>query len=1189
MKLLRFLLVMTMLIAGMALTTRAQTYQGRILGTITDQSGGVVVGAKVTITATATGITRTLATSGAGEYLAADLEPGPYVVSVEATGFKISVSDAVTLEVGRDIRVNLSLQPGDVTQTVHVNAEDTLIDTTNGTLNGVLSNKAINDLPLQGRDFQNLLPLHPGVQRTPGGGFQSITSNGNRPDENNFYIDGATDNDVYYGESVVNEAGIAGTPASFLPLDAIQEFNTQEDPTAEYGFKPGVVMNLGLKSGSNDFHGTAYYFHRNSAFDARNFFNLANQAVAPLIMHQFGASLGGPIKKDKWFFFVNYEGIRDKVGNPGVYDSPVQRSLASELGGIADSSGDPLSATYSVTDAIAYCNQGIGGPCTPNPLSLKLAQLFLPNPGFTLKQSDPAAINFDFDNTNRGDNVVAKTDYHLNDHHMLSARFFYSNTDLVEMDTIPIRPDWRSTTAPVTQVFGLDWTWTPNSAWVNDARFSYDSFNEAIFPLDHNVNPLSYGLKTGVTNPMLFGMPRINPGTDEFDYMGGNSGWPLETTPSATYSWSDTASYTSGRNTLRFGAEFRYGHVDYFRATEGRGRVDFSDLTDFIAGDPHRWEFLYGNPGRNLTMNSFGLFAQDGFRITPRLTLNLGVRWDVTFPITDAKDGLANYLPVLPNGKPGGVVQVGDGISQPYDTNWADISPRFGFAWDIFGTGKTILRGSGGIVYVQPSIRTFLFSGGGLNLNPTAGALGVTPGNGNINAFLQSSRDTSLINWNLPQNIPAGQFIFPGENQSGSGCNLDTQCFIFAVNPKLGTPYVEQWNLDVQQSLSRNTLLQVAYVGNHGVNLYSITDPNQVNPFSSLEDPANCDHCESEGRPLNENCSVGAGGLGRGGPCFPYIGFMQLLSNQANSIYHSGQVTLTHNFSHGLYLLAGYTFAHAIDTSTSNTAGVPQNSLDYPAERGNSDFDIRHRFTLSIAYELPNVKAPLQLLQGWEVTSIVTLEGGEPYTLGDFSDDVSLTGELDDRWDISGNPGNIHWSPTQPIPFIPATDFNSDANGNVIGGTNSAAQQCYRAALAAGGQAAANQLNGNPSFENATDFPSIGTPGCYFEGGTVLTAPAPGTFGNSGRNIFRGPGLREWDFSLAKNFRLNDRLRLQLRGEFFNILNHPNFDVFSMNTDLSDPTSVGTAIFTPDLGSASNPVLGTGGSRHIQIGAKFIF
>lgn len=1152
----------------------AQTYQGRILGLVTDPSGAVIAGAQVNIRNVSTGVERSLTTNHTGEYVSPDLDPGTYTVSVQAAGFRREEARSVVLQVARDSRVNLTLQPGSVDETVQVNAGDTMVDTVDSTLNGVLENKAINELPLQGRDFQNLLPLHPGVQRTPGGGFQSITSNGNRPDENNFFIDGAIDNDVYYGESVMNEAGIQGTPASFLPLDAIQEFNTQESPTAEYGEKPGVVMNLGIKSGTNNVHGTAYYFTRNSAVDARNYFNQAPNPVSDLIMHQFGTSIGGPIKKDKWFYFVNYEGIRDKVGNPGVYDSPVTVSLASRAGQLPSGFAPE---NFSIVDAMAACQPSC------NPLSLQLSKLFLPNPGFTLKQSDPAAINFDFDNTNRGDNLIAKTDFHLNEKNVFSGRYFYGNSNMIEMDTIPLRPQWRSTTSPTTQVFGVNWTWTPNSRWVNEARYSFDSFNEGIFPLDHNVNPTTYGLNTGVTNPLLFGMPRINPGSDAFNYMGGNSGWPLATTPSKTQNLADTLSYTAGKHIMRFGAQFMDGTVDYFRATEGRGRVDFSDLTDFFAGDAHRWEFLYGDPGRNLSMKSFGFFFQDGYRVRPRLTLNYGIRYEVTYPIKDAHNQLANYVPTLPNGSAGGIVQVGQGISSPYPTRYNNVSPRLGFAWDIFGTGKTVLRGGSGIIFSQPSIRTFLFSGGGLNLNPTAGALGVTPGNGTITSFLQNSRDTSVINWNTTGPI------FPALSGSGSACSIDSQCFIFAVDPHLKTPYTENWNLNIQQALPGDSMLQLAYVGNHGVDLYSITDPNQVNPKSPLEDPTNgCDFCESLGRPLNESCSVAQGGLGSGGPCFPYIGFMQLLSNKANSIYHSLQVTYTKRYSHGLYLLAGYTWAHAIDTSTSNTAGVPQNSLDYTAERGNGDFDIRNRFTLSLSYELPSRKSFAQMLEGWQVTSIVTLEGGEPYTLGDFNDDISLTGEFADRWDISGSPSNIHWSPTTPIPYIDPSQFTADANGNVIGGIGPSAQSCFNAAMAAGGQAAANQLDGNIPFQNLAGFTST-SGGCYVSGKTVLTPPAPTTFGNAGRNIFRGPGFRDWDFSVSKIWKLNERVRMQFRGEVFNILNHPSFDVFSMNNDVSDPTSVGTPIFTPDLGSASNPVLGTGGPRHIQLGVKVLW
>ena len=1131
-----------------------QSYQGRISGMVTDSSGAVIAGAKVVITNVATHIARSLVTNSEGGYAAPDLEPGSYIVSAEAPGFKKEASTPFALEVSRAVRMDLKLVPGQVNETVQVNALETLVDTADSTLNGVLENKAINELPLQGRDFQNLLPLHPGVQRTPGGGFQSITSNGNRPDENNYFIDGANGNDAYYGESVVNESGIQGTPASFLPLDAIQEFNTQESPSAEYGDKPGVVMNLGLKSGTNAIHGSTYYFGRNSALDARNYYDQRPQPVSALIMHEFGASIGGPIKKDKWFYFANYEGIRDKVGNPGVYDSPVTTSLASQLGGIANSDGSPNSASYSLPDAIAYCQQGLGGACTPNPLSMQLTQLFLPNTGFTLKQSDPSAINFDFNNTNRGDNLVVKTDYHWNDHHVLSARYFYSNSNLVEMDTIPLRPEWLSTTSPTTQVFGVNWNWTPNSGWVNEARFSFNRFSEAIFPIDHNVNPTTYGLDTGVTNPGLFGFPRINPGTDAFNYMGGNSSWPLSTLPSQTYNWSDAISYTSGKHALRFGGQFMYGNVNYFRARYGRGRIDFSDLTDFIAGNPHRWYFMYGDSARNVSMKSFGLFGQDTYRASARVTLNLGLRYDVTYPISDSRNLLANYIPVLGNGQPGGIMQVGHGISSPYRTNYNNLSPRLGLAWDVFGNGRTVVRSGFGMIFSEPSIRTFMFGGGGLNLNPSGvpyvdGAGNTIQPSGTITSFLVNTRDTSLLNWGTGSGP-----IFPAS--AGQTCSLDSQCDVFAVNPHLRTPYVENWNLNLQQALSRDAMLQIAYVGNHGVNLYSTVDANQVNP--ALDDGS-----EAFGRPLNTNCPVAQGGLGLGGPCFPYIGFLTYLGNQSQSIYHSLQVTFTKRYSHGLYLLAGYTYAHAIDTASSNTPGnLPQNSLAYAAERGNSDFDIRNRFTLSVSYDLPSRKAPLQMLEGWQVTTLATLEGGEPFTLYDYNNDVSLTGEYYDRWNMSGPASNIHWSPNNPIPYVDPSTFVTDSSGNVIGGN----QQCINAA-----GAAVNQL---------------ASLGCYISGSTVITPPNWGSFGNMGRNIFRGPNLREWNFSVSKTWKFTERFKMQVRGEVFNLLNHPNFDVWSMNNDLSYPTGVGTTVFTPDLGTASNPVLGSGGSRHIQIAAK---
>jgi hypothetical protein len=1121
---------------------QAQT-QGRITGQVTDATGAVIGNASVTIKDRETGVQRLLQTNNSGEYVAPNLDPGRYDVSVEARNFRKVVRENVQIEVGKDLKIDFQLLPGAQSEVIEVKGEAPLVDDTSDTLNGVLSNKAINELPLQGRDFQNLLGLHPGVQREPGGGFHSTTSNGLRPDDNNYIIDGASDNDAYYGETVVNEAGIQGTPASNLPLDAIQEFNTQEDPEADFGQKPGVVVNIGIKSGTDQIHGTGYYFHRNAALDARNYFNPAPQPVSDLLLHQFGASIGGPIIKGKWFYFANYEGVRSKVGNPYDAFAPVTTSLANTPWGF-----DPKS---SIVDALAYtgCNQT---PLPPScsPLSLSLIKYFPNNPGFTADPNDPTVINFNFDNRDRADNLVFKSDYHLNEHNSFSGRFIYANSTQTEEDAVPLQPYWLSNTSPVTQVFGGDWTWIPNSRWVNTARFSYNRFNESIAPLDANVNPQQYGLNTGITDPRLFGFPRINPSTSYFDYLGGNSSWPLGTTPSHTENYSDTVAYTVGKHALRFGGNFTNGGVNYYRAGYGRGRIDFHYLEDFLTGNVRDWRLLYGDQQRDLSEKSFGLYLQDDFRATKRLTLNLGLRYDVTYPISDSKNQLANYVPSK------GIVQVGYGISQPYKTNWNNFSPRVGFAWDVFGTGKTVLRSGFGMIYVQPSIRSFAFSGGGLNLDPTS--LIQPGGNGTINSFLVEGADPSLIHWNTTGPI------FPVNSPTLSSCSFNTPCAMFAVDRNLRTPYVLNWNLNLQQQLGANSVLQVAYVANRGDQLYSTIDLNQVN--TALDDGS-----EQKGRPLTASCPAPVGlGIGNS-PCYPYISFLNYLGNQSTSSYQSLQTTFTHRYANGLYLLAGYTWAHAIDTAgnTSNLGYIPQNSFNYAAEKGSGDYDIRHRFTLSLTYDLPSRKGFGQLLEGWQLTSILSLQTGEPILLYDDSNDLTGTGEgpgngSNDRWNIVGNPNNLRWSQNAPIPYFSDT---YDSNGVVT------ARSPVCTAVA-----------NTPALLEALDYAG----GCYSQNGVTIYPNAFYTYGNMGRNILRGPGFANWDASISKIWHLNERFSLQLRGEMFNVLNHANFAGGSVGEDLSDYSSLGRATATPDV-QASNPVIGSGGSRHIQIGAKVIF
>lgn len=1155
-----WILMMLLLVPTIAL---AQSHQGRISGQVTDSSGAVIPGATVTIENLGTHVQRSLTTNGDGNYLAANVEPGVYSVSATANNFKKVVRESIQVEVGNDLKIDFQLQPGAITEVIEVPAGAPLTETSNAVLSGVLSNEAITELPMQGRDFQNLLPLHPGVQREPGGGFHTLVSNGLRPDDNNFVIDGATDNDAYYGETVVNDAGISGTPASHLPLDAIQEFSTQEQPGADFGDKPGVVVNMGLKSGTDKLHGSAYYFFRNSALDARNYFNPSPQPVSALNLHQFGFSLGGPFIKRKWFYFVNYEGVRDKVGNPYGADSPVTQSLIPRI----DPNNNNLPYAieqYSIVDA-QNATGCISVPLPPNcsQLSFNLLKYFLPNPGLTLNSSDPALINFNFNNTNREDNVVFKTDYHLSDKHVISARYIYSNSNQVEEDAVPIRPEWLSKTAPITQVLGGDWVYTPNSRWVNTMRASINSFDETIAPVDSNVNPTAYGLNTGITDPKLFGFPRINPDRHTMDYMGGNSSWPLATTPSRTFSFSDSASYLFGKHTLRFGYSYSLGHVNYYRANTGRGRIDFNTLESFLEGNPRSWRLLYGDPGRNLRQTSNSFYAQDDYRLSKNLTVNLGLRWDITLPIKDSLNRLGNFLPTA------GMQQVGFGLKQLYPTHWNDVSPRLGLAWDVFGNSKTVLRSGFGMIYIEPSMRTFINSSG-YNLVPTGlvtqldyidGTVVQQLPTGNINSFLINSRDTSQLNWNTTGPI------FPVNNATPPICSINSTCTIPALDSKLKTPYVLNWNLNLQQQFGASNVLQVAYVANHGVKLYSTIDQNQINPAIAGQD-------SQYGRPYVANCPINLGGLGTGGPCFPYLDFIDTLGNKSTSTYQSLQITFTRKYAKGLYVLGGYTYGHAIDTTsgTTNLSSVPQNSLNYNAEKASGDYDIRHRFTLSVVYDLPSRKSFAQLLEGWQVSGIYSYQTGEPVNLYDSTYD--FTGTLEgsnnngwDRWDIVGNPNKLKWNAKGGIPFLPnPLDPNDKTQTTYIPNP-----QCWAA------------VNKDPNF--ATPILTAG--GCWSQNGVFLIPNAQNTFGNMGRNILRGPGFNNFDFSMSKVWRIHEGLQFQFRAEFFNLPNHPNFANGSTSSDLSG-SKLGLVKATPDV-QASNPVVGSGGSRHIQLGIKFIW
>ncbi len=1123
---------LAILLLALSFTAKAQN-EGRILGTVSDSSGGSVVGAKVQITNVDTGIARSLDSNEAGEYVAPNLQPGLYTMTVQAAGFKKIQRTGIRIEVGKDARIDFTLQPGDVQQTVEVTEEIPLVETTNDTLGGSFANKAINDLPLNGRDFQNLVTLRPGVQRYPGGGFLSISSNGNRPEDNNFIVDGTDNNDPYYATTVINAEGVQGTPATHLPIDAIQEFNAEENPPAEYGWKPGAIVNVGLKSGTNDYHGTAYYFHRNNAFDARNFFNSATGPQKPLRLHQFGATVGAPIIKNKLFYFVAYEGVRDLVGNSEIVQSPDTVSLG----------GD---ATNSLPDAIAAVQtQGL----TPSPLSLTLAKLFPANAG-SFDSANPQNLPIGFPNRNREDNGLVKVDYHLTDKQALSGRYFIGDSIQTERDIAVLQPIWQSQATTRAQVLGANWTWAASSRWTNQFKFGFNRFNQSIVTVDANVDPQKYGINTGVTTPVNFGMPEI--AVNGFTSLGGNHGWPLLTTPNQTFQFADTVAYIRGKHAFKFGGEFRRGSTDNVRDRYGKGRFRFegdgafagsTPLEDFVAGFPAVGRLFVGNSERHVSIKSFGAFFQDDWRISDHFTINAGLRYDLSTVIKERDNLLGNFDPNQ------GLLQVGQQIGAPYNGDHNNFGPRLGLVWDMFGKSKTVIRAGASIIYEIPHISIFIGQNGvdnastaGLNVIPT-GANGVSPGGGKI---LASSNDFTTLNWTA-----AG----PVFTATTPDCSV-SPCSILAVNRNLRTPYVTTWNLNVQQQITSTASLTVGYVADKGTKLYSVFDINQVDQNSAAE--IACGHCEQAGRPL----------AGR----FPFLGVINYLTNGYESKYNGLQASYTQRLWHGVSFLAGYTWAHALDQASLNRSLNPQNSLDPAAEYGNSDLDIRHRFTLALSYEVPGIKSWGQMLQGWQLNSIVTFQTGLPWGVVDGfvnGDDISLTGEFADRWNFFGNPSDFSASHNGPIPF-----FQSGAPGPADNPANFA-------------------IN-NASCTAHASATALGQFGCYVKGSSVLAPPDAGHFGTMGRNLFRGPGYDNWDFSVVKTWSFRERFGVQLRGEFFNILNHPNFtNPYGVggqlgNVDPSVPGSFGFASATPDV-AAANPVIGSGGPRNIQLGLKLRF
>ncbi len=1080
-------LVAAALLLAMAGSLSAQTFRGTVLGTVTDPNGAVVPAASVSARNIATGIERTTTSDEFGNFSIAELQTGTYEVKVEKSGFQSSTVTGVLVGVSAERRVDVTLTVAGSQATVII-ASSAQVETTSNTLGGTITARAVSDLPVNGRDFTKFLVMVPGATGDPSGATDSpgsfglFSSNGNRGRANNFLLDGTDMNDGYRNLPAINEAGVFGTPATILPIEAIAEAAILSNFEAEYGRNSGAIVNIVTKSGTNAVHGSLFEFVRNDKLDARNVFNPKPDPQTAFRNNQFGGSLGGPIARNRTFFYAAYEGQRERVG---------------------------LNSTARVPDPGEIA--ALGGPTNPV-IARLLARNPWPAPNRPLPLFDNSGAPNLFVTTralNDVDSFIGKIDHSFNKDNQLTGRYFYGTSN----QSFPLAilagnvlPGYNTVTPTKVHLLSLSYLKILSPTRVNELRFGYNRFKEGFFPEDNDFDPSSIGLNTGITNSQDFGLPLIR----IHDDLGiANIGATLSVPRARTdinYQLIDNFSWKRARHDLKFGYEFRRTTVSQFFDAGYRGRLDFDSLADFLSGDLSGGRAARGDSNRNTFQNSHAGYLQDTFRWNPRITLNLGLRWDYFGVIGEKNNLLSNFDPAS------GLVLVGSpGLPRLYQRDWNNFSPRLGLAWDLKGKGKTVLRAGWGLFY--DAFSQDFFAGqlpfNTFNPGPAFNPVGPAP---------------ILFSFSTVSTIQNGVPIFSDF--------LDSD--VFAVDPKLRTPYVQNFNLNLQRELFKNGVLEVGYVGSHGTKLFRYRDINQ---------PAN--PSVSSARPFDNGPFAPSGGT------FFYVNHLE---TTANSSYNALQTSFTLRNRRGWTAAINYTWSHSIDNASDGqdyvaNATQPDNSYRADLERGNSNFDSRHRFVVTANYNIPSfAKGHPRLGEGWHLNTVVTLRSGNPFHLTLF-DDYNNTGEFFPRPDIIGDPyAGTH----APDRFINLSAFKVPCTLDPAG-----------------------------------------------DGSAASCLPGTWHFGSLGRNALRGPGYKNVDFSIFKDTPITDSVKIQLRAEIFNIFNHPNFSnpllpsfAADMTSSIDPVTGRGTGFLpitvTPDVG-IGNPFLGGGGPRDIQLALRLVF